>query len=217
MASSPTRRHVGRPRDPELDRAILSATLEELGEHGYRAFTLEAVATRADTTKPTIARRWPRRQELIVAALASVVVRPPMPDTGCPRCDLSEGLRLLADGLLRRIPPGVLAPLIADCAPDPSLLARLNEELLRPSRDMLVGTVRRAVDRGELRVDTDPDLVVELLASVVFQSGFLLDTPFDLHRADQAVDLVLRGAAVDFDALVEAGEMLAVHPHPHGP
>lgn len=215
MTSSSAQRHVGRPRDPELDHAILDATLVELREHGYGGFTLEGVANRAHTTKPTVARRWRRRQELIITALATVLVRPPVPDTGCARCDLIEGVGLLADGLLRRMPPGVLAPLIADCAPDPELHRRLHDELLHPTHEALVTTARRAVDRGHLRADTDPELLVELLSSVVFQNSFLVEPRFDARRAGEVVDLVLRGAAVDFEELVRLGEAPDGPPHHH--
>ncbi|NED96622.1 TetR/AcrR family transcriptional regulator [Phytoactinopolyspora alkaliphila] len=196
-------RHVGRPRDPAIDRSVLEATLAVLREYGYAGFSLEGVAARAGTTKPSIARRWRRRQELIIAALTTVLVRPPVPDTGCTRCDLIDGVELLVDAVIRRMPPGVLAPLIAECAPDPELNQKLTDALVRPPREALMQTVRRAIDRGHLRPDTDAELVVDLLASLVFQGSLLADAPFCSERAADAVDLVLRGVAVDFRALVE--------------
>jgi AcrR family transcriptional regulator len=215
MASPDGARHVGRPRDPALDQAILDATLGVLREHGYAGFSLEAVATRAGTTKPTIARRWRRRQELIIAALATVLVRPPVPDTGCTRCDLIDGVELLADAVLRRMPPAVLAPLIADCAPDPELHRYLTDALVQPTREALVQTVMRAIDRGHLRRDTDPELVVDLFSSMVFQRNLLADATFDAQWVIEAVDMVLRGIAVSFATLVQISELGQGEHHRH--
>ncbi len=198
---------MGRPRDPALDESILRATLQVLHEHGYVGFSLEAVAARAGTTKPSIARRWRRRQELIIAALATVIERQPVPDTGCTRCDLMDGLELLADALLRRMPAGVLAPLIADCVPDPDLHQHLTDQLVRPAREALTCTVRQAMERGHLRPGTDPALVVDVLAAVVFHSSLFADTEFDVQRAAEVVDLTLRGIAVDFQHLVLLSEL----------
>src|SRR5438067_12612598 len=62
----------GRPRDPLCDEAILKATIELVAEVGYDRTTLDAVATRAGVSKPTIYRRWPAgKDQLVAAAVAS--------------------------------------------------------------------------------------------------------------------------------------------------
>ncbi|GAA3882004.1 TetR/AcrR family transcriptional regulator [Saccharothrix violaceirubra] len=202
---------VGRPRDPAIDRAILDATVAVLREHGYTGFSLEAVVNRAGTTKPSVSRRWPRRQELIIAALVTVVVTPPVPDSGCTRCDLISGVELLAAALLRRMPPGVLAPLVADCAADPELHRHLVDSLIKPVRGAVAATVQRAVERGHLRAGYDAELVVDLLVSVVFQAS-VFESRFTVDLAANFVDMILQGIAVDFDELVEISRRT---PKPH--
>ncbi|MGW0774802.1 TetR/AcrR family transcriptional regulator [Streptomyces sp. NPDC002835] len=206
---------AGRPRDPAIDAAVVAATLGVLREHGYGGFTLETVATRAGTTKPTIRRRWPTRQSLVIDALASVLVTPPVPDNGCTRCDLTQSVGLLAEALLERLPLGVLAPLVADCAHDPALHRRLTDVLVRPSRHAATVAVRRAVDRGALRPGVDPDLLVDMLASVVYQRALFGGLPSGRDSARQLVDLLLQGAAVDFDLLVRVSELPAHARHRH--
>ena len=49
---------AGRPRDPRIDAAVLSATAELILEAGYPGVTVAAVAARAGTTPPAIYRRW---------------------------------------------------------------------------------------------------------------------------------------------------------------
>ncbi|MCL2554931.1 MAG: TetR/AcrR family transcriptional regulator C-terminal ligand-binding domain-containing protein [Actinomycetia bacterium] len=197
---------VGRPRDPAIDAAVLAATVALLREGGYAGFALEKAAARAGTTKAAIRRRWPVRQRLVIDALATVLVTPLVPDNDCTRCDLHQSVRLLAEALDEGLPPGVLAPLVADCAADPELHRALVETLVQPSRGAAAVAVRRAICRGDLRPDVDPDLFVDLLASVVYQRALFGGAPVDPASARRLVDLLLRGVAVDFDHLVRISE-----------
>ncbi|MFI5776062.1 TetR/AcrR family transcriptional regulator [Nocardia sp. NPDC051570] len=210
-----TRTPAGRPRDPAIDAAVLTATLEVLREKGYAGFALETVAARAGTTKAAIRRRWPVRQELVIDALASVLVTPPVPDDNCTRCDLTQSVQLLAEALHDRLPPGVLAPLIADCTREPDLHRRLVDTLMQPTRAAAMISVRRAVDRGDLRPEYDPELLVDLLASVVYQKALFGDAPIDQESAGPLVDLLLRGVATDFDRLVRISRQPADQRHRH--
>jgi AcrR family transcriptional regulator len=190
---------AGRPRNPAIDAAVLSAAVELLAERGYTGFALERVAARAGTTKAAIRRRWPVRQQLAIDALASVMTVPPAPDNGCTRCDLQQSVRLLAEVVNERLPAGVLAPLIADCSADPALHRQLVDTLVRPSREAAAVAVRRAAARGDLRPDTDPGLLVDLLASAVYQRALFGSAPAEVAPL---VDLLLRGVANDFDQLL---------------
>lgn len=212
---SETKRHVGRPRDPAIDRAVLDATLDVLGERGYAGFSLEAVAARAGTSKPSITRRWARRQELVIAALATVLVRPPVPNTGCTRCDLVEGIEQLVGALRYQLPAGVLAQLVADCTPYPRLHRQLLETLVHPMREAVTVTVQQGIDRGDLCADVDPELIVDVLVSAAFQSCLFDEHRFDPRRVVDVVDLMLRGAAVDPYALVPTEPATTSGGHSH--
>jgi AcrR family transcriptional regulator len=84
-----------RRRGTELDAALLEAAWAELVERGYAEFTLDGVAERAHTSRPVLARRWPGRPELVLAAIRheSDRTRVPMPDTGTLRGDVLALLR----------------------------------------------------------------------------------------------------------------------------
>ena len=141
---------IGRPRDPQIDAAVLDATLAVLDESGYGGLTLEEVARRAGTTKPAIYRRWPNRQRLVLAALGQRLGEARAPDTGCTLCDLDECLKLFV-AAFRRMPPDVLGPLFADCAGDPELRAAFMTTLFDPPRAAVKETLDRAHARGDLR------------------------------------------------------------------
>jgi AcrR family transcriptional regulator len=200
----------GRPRNLAIDAAVLAATVEVLAERGYTGFALEQVAARAGTTKAAIRRRWPARQLLAIDALASVMVVPPAPDNGCTRCDLQQSVRLLANVVKERLPAGVLAPLIADCSTDAALHRHLVDTLVRPSREAALVAVRRAAARNDLLPDTDPEVLVDLLASVVYQRALFGSAPAEVAPL---VDLLLRGVARDFDDLVRISRLSPAERH----
>src|SRR5580704_17603611 len=58
-----------RRRGEALETALLDAAWEELQAVGYAGLTTEAVADRAGTSRAVIYRRWPKRAELVIAAL----------------------------------------------------------------------------------------------------------------------------------------------------
>jgi AcrR family transcriptional regulator len=91
VSDQPARRRRG----AELEQAILDAGWEQLREAGYHAFTIDAVADRAQTSRSVIYRRWAGREELMDAVLGHMLnqgrIEPP--DTGSLRGDLLAMLR----------------------------------------------------------------------------------------------------------------------------
>lgn len=87
-----------RRRGADLEAAILDAAWEELNAHGYAALTMDAVATRAGTSRPVLARRWDGRAALVIAALKRRMADYPVdvPDRGDVRTELVEMQTLAA-------------------------------------------------------------------------------------------------------------------------
>ncbi|MEU7617529.1 TetR/AcrR family transcriptional regulator [Micromonospora rifamycinica] len=80
-----------RRRGTALEQALLEASWQELEEAGYARFTMDAVATRAGTSRPVLYRRWGDRLELLRATIVHVLERNRVPapeDTGSLRGDL---------------------------------------------------------------------------------------------------------------------------------
>lgn len=193
---------TGRPRDPHIDDAVLNATVDVLSQVGYARLTLEAVARRAGTTKPAIYRRWRSRQDLVLAALerrlGSSVSR--TPDSGCVVCDLiaSAGVFLTA---FRRMPPGVLGALFADCAGQSDLRTAFATRLIEPPRLAVGEMVDRAKARGDLRGDLDRELVVDLLGALVHYRALFGHASTDTDEVEALVTVLLRGMSADYTEL----------------
>jgi AcrR family transcriptional regulator len=205
---------IGRPRDPHIDAAVLEATLAVLDEAGYGRLTIEEVARRAEATKPAIYRRWPTRQHLALAALASRLGDSPVPDTGCTLCDLDEGIRVFL-AAFRRIRPGVLAALFADCAAVPELRDAFLATLFEPPRAAVGQMLERAVARGDLRADVDRGLVLDMLSSLVHYRALFGHAPTSDDEVARAVEALLSGIAVDYPRLVAHSRELTAAHHAH--
>lgn len=205
---------TGRPRDPLIDAAVLDATLAVLDEAGYGRLTIEEVARRASATKPAIYRRWPTRQHLALAALAQRLGDSQVPDTGCTLCDLGEGIGVFL-AAFRRIRPGVLAALFADCAGVPELREAFLATLFEPPRAVVGQMLHRAVARGDLRADVDTGLVLDMLSSLVHYRVLFGHAPTTDEEVEQAVEALLSGIAVDYPRLVEHSRALEAEHHAH--
>jgi AcrR family transcriptional regulator len=204
----------GRPRDPEIDAAVLRATLEVLDESGYGRLALEAVARHAGTTKPAIYRRWPNRQRLVLAALAVRLGGAEAPDTGCTLCDLDECLKVFV-AAFRRMPPDVIGPLFADCAGDRELRAAFMATLFDPPRAAVKETLDRAHARGDLRDDVGRDLVLDLAGSLIHYRTLFGHAPTTDAEIERAVEALLQGIATDYPHLLEHSRRMSGDPDLH--
>ncbi|POH71746.1 TetR/AcrR family transcriptional regulator [Arthrobacter glacialis] len=210
----PSQSPGGRPRDPAIDQAILSAGLTLLDEVGYSGLTLEAIARRASTTKPTIYRRWAGLPELLLDALTARLGELEVPDTECTICDLSDAIKLHV-GAFRRMPPDALASLLADCHNDPKRREAFMAALFDPPRRSVGQALDRAIARGDLRGDVDRDLLLDLLASLVHYRALFGHASTSDAEVARAVHALLRGVAVDYPHLIAVSKKKVGDPTLH--
>src|SRR3954449_6012655 len=82
-------RRVGRPREARADRAIITAALELMAEHGVQALRVDDVARHAGVGKATIYRRYRSKDQLVTDAVGALVNQEiEIPDSGSTRDDL---------------------------------------------------------------------------------------------------------------------------------
>lgn len=203
----------GRPRNTQIDDAVIAATLDMLDEKGYWEISVEAVARAAGTSKPAVYRRWSGRPDLVLAALADRLDVPTAPDTGCTLCDIDESFGIFLSAY-RRIRPESLGSLYAECARDPELRARFTHTLVEPARNAVARSLDRAIARGDLRESVDRELLLDLVASLVHYRALFGPGHLDQEDADGALEILLQGAAADYAGLLAHSEQLE-HQHEH--
>jgi AcrR family transcriptional regulator len=187
-------RRPGRPRDPQADAAILRATVEVLCEHGFGAFTVDAVAAHAGVGKATIYRRWPSREALVLDAAATLVPQPDVPDTGSVRDDLIALMSGSFEEASSANKQQLMAAVTAEAAVNPEM-KRLLRDYARRRRDGSAVVVRRAIERGELPADTDPDFLLDLIAGPLFYRVQISGRSIGPQVVADVVDVVLGGLA----------------------
>ena len=195
-SSAPPRSTPGRPRSAAADQAILDTTLRLLASQGYDAMSIEGVAAAAGVGKTTIYRRYPNKRDLVVAALGSAAATFPVrPDSGSARDDI---LALIRDTLevMRRTGVGftMAGTFLVKERDEPMLLALFRERVLLPRIQLGSAILRRGVDRGELRPDIDPEVVLPILVGSTF-ARHLAGLPEDEAWLTSMVDTVWAGIA----------------------
>ena len=162
-------RRPGRPRSAEADEAILEAAVELFAEVGLESLTIEGVAARAGVGKATIYRRYPCKVDLVVAAARCFTQGPVLPpDTGSTRGDLRELVDGLIDDPHRPHRSGGCSRSWSRRAPGSPELDRAYADIVAEKRARSMIVVRRAIERGDLRPDVDPELVIDSYVSPIF-------------------------------------------------
>ncbi|MCV7150294.1 TetR/AcrR family transcriptional regulator [Mycolicibacterium pyrenivorans] len=187
------RTELGRPRNRQIDDAVLSATVELLGEVPYAELTVDTIARRAGTSKPAIYRRWPGKAHLVHEAVFPIDESTEIPATGSLPADVREMVRRVADVLTAPPARAALPGLIGEMAADPTLHAAL----LTRFGDIITGGLgdflRRAVERGEVRSEVSADELAEAVAGITLVSLLTRGTALDDGWMDRAATLIVRG------------------------
>jgi AcrR family transcriptional regulator len=156
----------GRPRSEEAHRAILTAVVELVSEHGLGGLTIESVAARAGVGKTTIYRRWETKNELLLEAMEQLRPPGPPPDTGSLLGDLDALVAVQRERLEASQLPRVIPRVLGESLDDPDLHDQIVERAVSPIRGVLEEIVRRGIDRGELRQDLEVDTMVDVLHAI---------------------------------------------------
>jgi AcrR family transcriptional regulator len=189
-----TRRPPGRPRSEQARLAILRSTLQILAESGFSDLTIEDVAERAAVGKATVYRWWPDKGALVADAFASSATpKLRFPDTGSVFTDMSQQMRQLVKVFSG--PRGrIVSAILAAGQSDKDSIRAFRERFLLPRRQEAYLTLRRAIGRGELRKDIDPNLLLDSLYGPIYMRFLIRHDRLTGDFVDRLCALVLRGA-----------------------
>lgn len=192
-SGDPPRR--GRPRSEKSKAAILEAAGELLLEQGLEAVSMDAIAERAGVSKATIYRWWPTKETLAIDALYEdwSYAYPEAPDTGSMREDLLGILLLWGDHITTRPYARVLGALITRARTDPAFADEFNRRLVQPRRDRARPIFHRAMARGEIPLDTDVELALDVLYGAVYHRFLQGHLPITREFVAAVIDVTLLG------------------------
>lgn len=191
LAVTDERRRPG-GRTARVTSAVRAATVAALTEHGWNGLAVEDVAARAGVNKTTIYRRWGGREALVAdLLLAAADQRIALPDTGTLHGDLVAFTRQVRDALVAPANRALLSTLAA--GGHDSALAELGRGYWEARFARARPIVERAVGRGELAADVDPDALIVRVVGPVWFAVFGPGTVVDDRFVEECVGIVLAG------------------------
>lgn len=181
-------------RTARVAEAVMQATLDELSEAGYAGLRIDAVADRAGVNKTTIYRRWQSKPNLVATALiARQAALVPVPDTG----DLRTDALILLQEIRRALRTPWISALLGEIGPRRAtgddlhiVLDQLWAARFGESRSIFT----RAIERGDLPAESEPDLLLEALCAPLYFRWIMLGRPLEDDFLEDTVDLVMAGA-----------------------
>src|ERR1700761_4778455 len=188
-----TTRRPGRPRSAQAEQAIIEATLDLFAEEGFEGVCVEAVAARAGVGKATIYRRWPNKEELLLAAFGSLKSPFPEPKGDSVRDDLLAMVEVMCADKADPRKARRYALLLGESEKYPRLMARYKETVVEPRREAMRDVIRRGIKTGELRPETDVEIAMVTLTGACMAQGSSAPGALDEQFATRLVDGLLQG------------------------
>jgi len=155
---------------------------------------MERVAAESGVAKTTLYRRWPTKAALCMDLYLEVASRELRdPNTG----DIASDLKRIFLTVVRLQTQTVAGPaflgLIAEAQLNPETRKAFLAEFAIHRRQLTRSVLRRAIERGELRSDTDIDLVIDALGGATTFRLLQGHAPLTREFASDLVSLVLDG------------------------
>ena len=173
--------------------AIMDAVYGLLQEKSVRDLTMEEVAKRAKVGKPTLYKWWPTKATLVLAMLCermAVNLDKPMGETA--EMSLRLRVRRLMD--VFNGPFGkIVAGLIAEGQSEPAVLQEFFDRWVRPRRNATIADLQRGKNAGELRPETEPELLNDAIFGAIYYRLLLRSGPLTRRFGEELVEQVIRG------------------------
>ncbi|MFD4293464.1 TetR/AcrR family transcriptional regulator [Rhodococcus sp. NPDC058505] len=164
----------GRPRDPQVDRAVLEATVDLLVESGYQKTTIQAIARRARVSAPAIYRRWATREMIIEDAIFGLREddeMPAPPATDDLHADLLVWTRKFLDSTAHPAARSAIPGLLSAYHHHDGVHERLVQRAEAPARAAFVARVLGSVSLPDPKAEDTAGIVFDMLVSATMIRG----------------------------------------------
>lgn len=191
--AAPAQAASARRRGAVLERAILDATLEQLGTVGWNALTMEGVAIAAQTGKAAVYRRWPSKEGLVADALQAGLPRlDDAPDVGSVREDLLALCRQAREAMYSRTGTA-LRSVIHEC--DAGRLEQFQlvifEGFVKPTIELLREVIVRGIERGEVRPDAANSYVFDAIPAMLMYRSKMCGSEWSDPDLEEMIDQLM--------------------------
>src|SRR5438132_5697448 len=189
MRNSSHRGRKGRPPSEMAAShdAIMDSVFTLLQKKSVRHLTMEEVAKRAKVGKPTLYKWWPTKATLVLAMLCERMA----PNLEKPTVlTAQESLRFRVRRLIDAFhgPFGkIVAGLIAEGQSEPAILRDFFDRWVSPRRNATIADLLRGKSAGELRSQTEPELLNEKNFGAIYYRLLLRSGPLTKRFGEELV------------------------------
>jgi AcrR family transcriptional regulator len=185
----------GRPRSEAAasHAAIMDAVYALLQKESVRDLTMEAVAKRAGVGKPTLYKWWPTKATLVLAMLCERMAPNLEKPVGLTAEEsLRRRVRRVIDAFNGPFGP-IVAGLVAEGQSEPAIRQAFFDRWVSPRRGATIADLQRGKDTGELRRNTEPELLNDSIFGAIYYRLLLRSGPLTRRFGEELVEQVLRG------------------------
>ncbi|MEC7763239.1 MAG: TetR/AcrR family transcriptional regulator [Pseudomonadota bacterium] len=184
----------GRPRDPSVTRSIEKATLKVLGNDGYQALSILHIAKLSGVSSTAIYRRFPTKEHLVIHVVGKLYKSFSLKETGAFREDLIHAISTICAAAKNPVIHKTMPALLSALGEHSEIGTALMDAVILPRREFACGLIEHAIERGELSPDTNPVMLIDMLAGYVFYRTWTLHRPVGPEEVVDLVDFALRGS-----------------------
>jgi AcrR family transcriptional regulator len=171
----------------------MDAVYALLQRKSVRELTMEEVAKRARVGKPTLYKWWPTKATLVLAMLCERMA----PNLEKPTALTAEqSLQFRVRRLISAFNgpfANIVAGLIAEGQSDPAICQAFFDRWVSPRRAATIADLQRGKNAGELRSDTEPDLLNDAIFGAIYYRFLLRSGPLTRRFGEELVEQVIRG------------------------
>lgn len=180
----------GRPRDPRTRAAILAAARALLERGGLTSVTIEAIAQKAEVSRPTIYRYWPNAPAVAMAAFLETAGAANAGSPCAPLAALRAHLHALADAFAA--PAGrSVAAMVAAAQSETELAKAFRNEFIARNRDATRALLMRCIAEKVIAPPEDMELSLDLIFGPLFYRLLMGHAPITRGFVDQLLAAVI--------------------------
>ncbi len=157
---------------------------------------MERVAVESGVAKTTLYRRWPTKAALCMDLYLDISGRElNMPDMGDVVSDLRHIAKTVVHLQTRTVAGPAFLGLIAEVQVNPGTRKAFSAEFAKRRREVTRAVLKRAIQRREIRADTDIDLFIDALGGAVTFRLLQGHAPLTTKFTNALIMLLLTGCS----------------------
>jgi AcrR family transcriptional regulator len=184
-------KNQGRPRSEQCKEDVLKAAFRLLKVKGFRDIGYHEIAKAAGVSSATLYRWWSCKEEILFdTCFSEMKIVVAVSESGSALERLHQYVLRLTDFLISE-KGTVMSRVFCGMHDDNKLQKIFIEKYLPPRRKIFGGIIKDAIKSGELKRNTDADLLMDALSGPMFFRWLQRHAPLDRKFVEQIYEKVI--------------------------